>query len=354
MNSIDIAKSDNLILSNKTIKSLSFKPLPAHLIKRLSKQKQKGLNDVIKQIKANLAWQYSRGQGVHIAIIDTGICETLKEIPLEKRSILSWPNKRKAWYDKSGHGSMVATIAAGTTSSGGIFNGVAPDANIISCLTDFSRTSLYIIYKYLISLVENGIISRLVINNSYGIRTKVAPQIDHSDLFIKVVKEAVAKGIVVVFPAGNNHFIRCGFDPTAHGPNSIWGANSLDEVICVGTVDEMGQMNRYPNNINGFSHCDSSRGPGQLSLQTIKPDCTAPTYGEIIWGNNYITNNWWGTSGATAQVSGLAALLLAKNPALTPYEIQQIIKTSCTPLPLPPVCVGTGLIDCYTALKLIS
>src|SRR5438270_11985110 len=49
------------------------------------------LKDVLKQIKAPEAWQASRGQGVTIAILDTGVCDSLLEIPPAKRSAFDAP-----------------------------------------------------------------------------------------------------------------------------------------------------------------------------------------------------------------------------------------------------------------------
>ena len=70
-----------------------------------------------------------------------------------------------------------------------------------------------------------------------------------------------------------------------------------------------------------------------------------------MWGCGYSAMEWWGTSGAAPQVAGLAALMLAKNPSLTPAQIQTIIKNSCINIGLPPSCAGAGLIDCLTAVN---
>lgn len=312
----------------------------------------KSLHNVITHIKANESWSISQGEGVHIAVIDTGISD-VAEFPNWKRSKYSWPDYHSAWDDKIGHGSMVACIAAATMESGGHYNGVAPAANLISCKTNFEEEQLCLIYDYLISLVENKKIGRLVINNSYGIRKQEDVTDDFNSPFLRIVRYAISKGIVVVFPAGNNHVLRCGNKTNDH-KNSIFGANSLDEVICVGTVDEDNRLDRFPKRGYGFGHRDSSRGPGQFSCKTIKPDCVAPTYGEILWGKTYIIKEWWGTSGAAAQVSGLAALLLAKNPNLTPQQVQFIIKSCCVSLPYEPIFVGSGLIDCLASVKLVT
>ena len=104
-----------------------------------------GLPDVLDQIHAPEAWQHSRGEGVTIAVVDTGVCATLNEIPPKKRSRidLSSTHKGSHWDDPVGHGSMCATIAAGTSATGGRFDGVAPDAQVIAARSTLQSTSTF-------------------------------------------------------------------------------------------------------------------------------------------------------------------------------------------------------------------
>lgn len=320
-----------------------FQPLDSHPL---------GLKDVLRHIKADKAWSQSRGKGVHIAVVDTGICGSLNEFHAAKRSPHSWAAQGlgSPWTDLKGHGSMVAGAAAADSSAQGRYDGVAPESTLIALKTTFDDTELYEIYDRLIGLVDSGQIGRLVINNSYGAYQCTPPNIKVTDPFPKIVSQAIDKGIVVVFAAGNNHVAECGGDANDCSPNTIWGVNSFDDVISVGTVDENNGMDQPPVDPGGYSHRDSSRGPGQFAQRTTKPDCVAPTYGEVIWGCGYSSMQWWGTSGAAPLVSGLAALMLARNPALTPREIQDIIKETCVKLPLSSACAGAGLINCSAAV----
>ena len=312
------------------------------------------LTDVLAHTRASEAWAVSRGAGVNIAMVDTGICGTMPEFAGAKKSQFRWPvpstGQADPWTDQVGHGSMTGAIAAGTTASGGRYNGVAPDSPIIACKSSFDDTELYQIYDYLIQLVDSQKIGRLVVNNSYGSYVCAAPSVARGDPFPSIVSLAVSKGIVVVFAAGNNHVVVCGNDPTQCSPNTIWGTNSMDEVLSIGTVNRDNRMDQPPAKVGEYTHRDSSRGPGQLAQSFTKPDCVAPTYGEVMWGCGYSPMEWWGTSGAAPQVAGLAALMLAKNPALTPAQIQTIIRQTCVNIGLPPSCAGAGLIDCLAAV----
>lgn len=80
-------------------------------------------------------------------------------------------------------------------------------------------------------------------------------------------------------------------------------------------------------------------------------DVVAP--GENIYstlpGNRY--GYMSGTSQATAFVTGLAALLLAKDPSLNPAQIKHIIRTSVDPIPhLKNKIASGGKVNAYQAL----
>jgi serine protease AprX len=338
----------------EVIPSTRYEPLqPSRRVQTPLDSHEFSLTDVLAHTKASEAWAVSRGAGVHIAMVDTGICGTMPEFAGAKKSPFRWagPGQGDPWTDQKGHGSMTGAIAAGTTASGGRYNGVAPDSPIIACKTSFDDTELYQIYDYLIQLVDSQQIGRLVVNNSYGQYICAPPAVTRSDPFPSIVTLAVSKGIVAVFAAGNNHVVICGNDPTQCAPNTIWGPNSMDEIMSVGTVNHENRMDQPPATAGDYTHRDSSRGPGQLPQNSTKPDCVAPTYGDVMWGCGYSPMEWWGTSGAAPQVAGLTALMFAKNPELTPAEIQTIIKQSCVDIGLPATCAGAGLIDCLAAVN---
>ncbi len=308
-----------------------------------------GLDEVLDQIRAPKAWAVSRGEGVTIAIIDTGICPTLPDIPANKRSSIDLSSHYQGahWNDPKGHGSMCAVIAGGSNASGGRFNGVAPDATVLSARTTLLSTDIYRIYEELVLLKRSGQIGPLVASNSYGLYQCSPPaELPDNHPYMEVVLQAIQEGIVVVFAAGNNHWdVLCKHDPAACEPNTIWGANSHDQVLSIGTVNA-----NESNTDTSTPHPNSSRGPGQWAHEFPKPDCVAPTYGEVVWGCGYRYMDWWGTSGACPQVAGLAALMLAQDSSLTPAQVGDRVRTTCRPLNAGWNCVGRGIIDCASAL----
>ncbi|WP_193763305.1 S8 family serine peptidase [Methylorubrum sp. Q1] len=309
-----------------------------------------GLAEVMDQVNAPAAWGRSKGGNVTIAVIDTGVAGGLGEFATARRSSLDIQSafKGQHWEDPKGHGSMCAAIACGSQSDGGRHDGVAPQATLVAARSNLNATDIFAIYDELIDAKRRGIISGpLVISNSYGLyRCDPEPRLEEDHPYLRNVLLAIDNGITVVFAAGNNHANGlCNHDPTADGPSTIWGVNSHERVISVGTVDRDGANQKLPN-----PHVNSSRGPGQWSGKLPKPDVVAPTFGEIVWGAGRRVMEWWGTSGACPQVAGLAALLLSLKPDLTPEQIGDLIRSTAKELSGPPNCVGHGVIDCEAAV----
>ena len=68
-----------------------------------------GLDDVLDQIRARESWTVSRGRGVTIVIVDTGVCGTLREFPTAKRSTIDLPTAYSAPHRRrAGAGSMAS------------------------------------------------------------------------------------------------------------------------------------------------------------------------------------------------------------------------------------------------------
>ncbi len=309
----------------------------------------KSLTDVLDHIRAPQAWKKARGNGVTIGIVDTGVSAVMQEFPAHKRSPFSKSFAYTAgpWVDNVGHGSMCACIATATAASGGRYNGVAPDATLLSARSNLLATDIYKLYDWVLARKSSGEIKGpIVMSNSYGLYTCTAPPgLPANHPYRGILLDAINAGVVVVYAAGNNHYtVLCNHDPKKCSPNTIWAVNSMDEVLSIGTVN-------WDNRMDSGEHGNSSRGPGQWATVNKKPDCVAPTYGEVVWGSGYQVMEWWGTSGACPQVAGLAALLLSAEPSLTPAEIGKIIRETCRDIKLPKTCAGAGLIDCESAVN---
>ncbi len=119
-------------------------------------------------------------------------------------------------------------------------------------------------------------------------------------------------------------------------------------------------QNKTIGTLNTFYHPDfvsffSSRGP--VSPFYVKPNLVAPgvfVNATSINGNYNLTS---GTSFAAPHVSGTAAILLQKNPKLTPHEINSIISTTADPIsdtygtPFPLEISGVGRLNVTKAFN---
>lgn len=164
----------------------------------------------------------------------------------------------------------------------------------------------------------------------------------------KLIVQLVEANIDVVFAAGNcGQFcpdVRCGNED--QGPGfSIWGANSLSQVLSVGAVRADGMWLGY-----------SAQGPGQKLLGSHKPDfCAASQFCED--GDAFTINT--GTSAACGLTAGIVAALRSRwnSTVVPPGKLQEILGTTARK---PPGLawntglgyrLGNGVLDARAAFK---
>src|SRR5207247_7685530 len=116
---------------------------------------------------------------------------------------------------------------------------------------------------------------------------------------------------------------------------------SYPEAIAVGATDGGDAVASF-----------SSRGPSPID-ESVKPDVVAP--GVLIrtatLGGAYFPNT--GTSLATPQVAGIAALLLQANPGLSPFDVADALRSTTDavpPAPLPNNDAGWGRVNALGAV----
>jgi serine protease AprX len=156
-----------------------------------------------------------------------------------------------------------------------------------------------------------------------------------------------ASGVLVAVAAGNDgqaRYTSAGGQRDGFRTVAITDPGNAEEVITVGST------HRQDPHTYGVSYF-SSRGP--TGDGRAKPDLVAP--GEKIKSpvpaGGYRVKD--GTSQATAHVSGVAAMLMARNPELTgqPRRIKEILCGTATDLGRERYFQGAGLIDALRALQ---
>jgi serine protease AprX len=275
------------------------------------------------------------GKGVGVAVIDTGIAGGLKDFRISQSDTRSRvvgsavinPYATTA-TDKYGHGTHVAGIIGGngldrssTDKLYGDYVGVAPESNLISVKVSDDTggaTVLDVIYGLQFVVDHKDDYSIRVANLSLESTVAESYKTDPLDA---AVESAWFHGIVVVAAAGNR-----GSDSDA-----VRYAPANDPyAITVGGVDDQGTDSIYDDKLASWS----SRGTTQDGYS--KPEVTAPgahitsllapnSEFKTLCPTCIVSGEYMkigGTSMAAPMVSGAAALMLQKNPALTPNQVK--------------------------------
>lgn len=314
----------------------------------------KALMDVSRQaVKADIVNRSGyNGKGIGVAVIDTGVFPH-NDLTRDKNRIVAFRdfvNDSSEPYDDEGHGTHVAGIIGGNgQSSNGKYTGIAPEANIIGIkvLNKSGSGNLSDVAAGIQWAVDNKSKHNIrVINLSLG------ASLSHfysTDPLIRAVDAAWDSGIIVVTAAGNS----------GPNPRTINSPGGSRKAITVGASDCKGTVDISDDQIAEFS----SRGPTRHQIS--KPDLVAP--GVRI--NSLATNNKYfpgpgsliekataykassGTSMATPIVAGAVALLLQKNPSLTPNQAKDMLLRTAVSLRFNPFAQGRGILDIEALLK---
>ena len=251
-----------------------------------------------------------RGDNVTIAVIDSEIDATHPDLTGAVTSTYE-----AIGVDDKPH--PHGTGMAGAIGSHFRLMGIAPNVHILaihafSTKASSAQSTTFAILKGLDYAAENGV---RIINMSFA-----GPR---DPTLEKAIKAAYDRGIIMIAAAGNA------------GPKSPPLYPAADpNVIAVTATDENDKL--FPGANRGRYIAVAAPG---VDILVPAPDSTYQ-----------LTT---GTSVATAHVSGIIALMLERNPKLTPADVRRILIASSTRLG-PNDQFGAGLVDPAKALQLAA
>lgn len=262
------------------------------------------------------------GQGVIVAVLDTGIAAEHQEIAGSVAEaytfdVANWRPVRSATpFDTHGHGTHVAGLIAGRNT------GVAPGAQLVDgMMLPNGRGNLSDFLLAMEAVVQSIETPAQIVNMSAGLQGFL-PEMAGA------VAGIVAAGALPVFAVGNE------------GRNRTRSPGNFVDPISVGAC-------RQDRKVASFS------GSGTIvheNHQYTVPDLVAP--GEQVYscvrGGGY--EAWSGTSMAAPIVSGVAALILERYPLIQPADLIEELLAKCENLGEDAIRQGRGMVNCEPLL----
>jgi serine protease AprX len=296
-----------------------------------------------------LASQGDTGQGVTVAVVDTGI-DSLPDFSGRLIGGVDLTGGNNPFQDSYGHGTFVAGLIAGSgASSNGQYSGEAPGARLVSIKVAglAGVTHLSTLITGLQWAVDHQALYGIrVLNLSLGYQSSQSTITNPLD---QAVQAVWAAGITVVTSAGNA------------GPfnGTILSPGDDPMVITVGSLDDMATPSRADDEMADFSSVGPTTADGWAKPDLVTsgrsvvslaaPGSTIDTQypSAQVGPANFVGS---GTSFSAAITSGAAALVLADHPGLTPNEVKARLLGTTTPGPVGnPFVDGHGGLDAYAA-----
>jgi subtilisin family serine protease len=294
------------------------------------------------------------GEGVNVAILDTGLLPTWTQYFPQERILSQYaktfggggqdnlnvsepPNKWEA--DVNSHGTHVASTILGYQFPGlGQFNGVAPLAKIIPVKVlnqNGSGWSSAIAQgiNYVADLKRNDLKgSPMVINMSLG---GGAPDA----LEQAAIDDAIAAGVIIVASAGNEGDAGMGwpgaFPEVISAAASGW-TKQFVSCAAAGQPSNAGSWWRkcdYPENTSELYIANfSSRQKTGQDLDVVAPGSWVVGPYQTNQSNRMSLFFLSGTSMASPHVAGIVALMAQQNNALTAPQAESILQSKAIPL----------------------
>jgi subtilisin family serine protease len=293
---------------------------------------------VLDMVHAPSAWPITQGQGVLVAVIDSGVSGSVSDLAGSvtegpNLSGVSTPESNASW---GVHGTWMASLIAGHghgDGSAGI-EGVAPQSRVLSIrvVTDRGDPNFGKYEQESNTQVQRALARAITIAARRGAEV-ISMSLGYGAASRPVrvaLQNAEDHGVVVVASSGNSGDTASALS-TGQAPYSF--PADYPGVLGVGAVTEAGTAASFSSN--------------NLSVEIAAPGVKVPAQGRD--GQYWLVS---GTSPACALTAGVAALIKSRYPHLSPALVDQAITSTAQNRPPQGYDdrVGFGTVDAAAAL----
>ena len=278
------------------------------------------------------AWDITRGKGVTVAVIDTGVAIEEEPGAIQVTDLANtnhvrgydFPGNDDLADDVQGHGTHVAGTIAQSTNNGRGGAGIAFEATImpIKVLDDSGQGTN--------ADIADGI--RFAADNNADIVNMSLGGPNRSQIIEAAVDYAKSKGVTLICAAGNS------------GKNEVLYPAGYPQCIAVSSVGPSGKMAYYST---WGDHVDIAAPGGDL-----RNGQQGGVFQSTVQNGRDVFKALQGTSMACPHVTGVAALIHSLGTT-DPDEIRNVLRRTATPR-TPKDKYGSGILNAYEAVSSIS
>ncbi len=306
-------------------------------------------------INAPSAWQYTSGEGVRVAVVDTGHTthpdldanvingydfisdvETAndgggRDADASDPGDYTTLDNCVATSSSSWHGTHVTGVVAAVAGNGTGVAGTAPKSKVLSVRAlgtcGGSMADVIAGVRWAAGLSVPGVPANQyparVVNLSLSSAESCQAWVQTA------LNEVAAAGVLVVAAAGNANTNASGTSPA-----------SCTNVLTVAATNSIGSKASFSN----YGPVVDIAAPGTSVLNTVNDGLTTPTSPAYSWMS--------GTSMATPQVAAVAALVLSLQPSMSLADLRSRLLTTARAFPAGSTCTscGAGIVDAGAAV----
>lgn len=328
------------------------------------------------------AWKIGRGDGITVAVIDTGVDYTHEDLIAnlwhnpgemgrdsagrDKSSngvdddgngfiddVIGWDfadNDNKP-YDLSvdpmdlltggnpGHGTHCAGNVAAVADNGRGVAGVAPSAKIMGLrfINDKGQGDTAGAIKSINYAVKMG---AKILSNSWGSEGEDSEDGSKNQALRDTITNAMNQGVLFVAAAGNGHQ-GVGYDNDTDAKPAYPASYPIENIVSVAAIGK-------DDNLGAFSNWGAKTVHIGAPGVTVYSTTVGSHYSDVVLDlpEYGIKANWDGTSMACPHVAGAAALWWSKHPSATWRDVKAALIASAKPIPaLAGKCVSGGKLN---------